>query len=592
MIVFRDQRASVDPAQLLSTVGIDARRLASHASPDHEETVQLLISAGTLEAAVIDAIFPSVDGTSPVAHRLRDAGCALGRAVWHTWRDHPAEARPWLEQAAATLAYLQLQQLPASVQVSVPEGYAYYAVYPEMYLEAARRFHRTHAPRRAVCLGVRSIGTSLSAVVAGTLEELGCAVASFTLRPRGHPFNRRPTVTPELAEVLQREGEAIFLLIDEGPGISGSSLAGTAELLSHLGIADERIVLFPSWATDGSGLNSHQARERWARHRQCVVGFEEVWLTSGRLMRTLPPGTLRELSGGAWRNQICARRENLPAVQPQHERRKYWYEPQPHTGGPETSWLSFVGLMPDTTARKLRRAQQIAAAGFTRRPESVMHGFLVTPFTPGSPLGAEEPVDALLVDTLASYLAYISRSQTTKPSVTEDALLDMVVTNISEGLGDTWLSRLHSRLKTCGASWCERTVALDGRMLPHEWIRTSGGYLKTDAVHHHDDHFFPGCQDIAWDVAGTCLEFNLQPDDRQRLIERYQELSGDSTIVARLPLHAITYLAYRLGYTTLAASNLGQDADGKRFLDDVLRYTQLLRAELSHTTSEGWNGCG
>ena len=590
MIVFRDQRAAVDPAQLLSGVVIDARRLASHASPDHEETVQLLISAGTLEAALIDTIFPSVDGISPMARRLREAGCALGRAVWHTWEDHPADARPWLEQSAATLAHLQLQQLPPSVHVSVPEGYAYYSVYPEMYLEAARRYHRTHAPRRAVCLGVRSIGTSLSAVVAGTLEELGCAVASFTVRPHGHPFNRRPIVTPELAEILQREGDATFLLIDEGPGISGTSLAGTADLLSHLGIADDRIVLFPSWSTDGSGLKSDQARKRWARHRQCVVDFEEVWLTSGRLMRTLPPGKLRELSAGAWRNEICARPEHFPAVQPQHERRKYRYEPHAHAGIPEISWLSFVGLMPDTTAPMLRRAQQIAAAGFTRGPKSVMHGFLVTPFTQGSPLQAQEPVDAILLDTLASYLAYISRTQTTQPSVTEDALLDMVVTNVSEGLGDTWLSRLHSRLKTCGASWCDRTVALDGRMLPHEWIRTSGGYLKTDAVHHHDDHFFPGCQDIAWDVAGTCLEFNLQPNDRQHLIEQYQELSGDSTIVARLPLHAITYLAFRLGYTTLAASSLGQDPDGKRFSEAALRYAQLLRAELSHTTSEVWNG--
>ena len=31
---------------------------------------------------------------------------------------------------------------------------------------------------------------------------------------------------------------------------------------------------------------------------------------------------------------------------------------------------------------------------------------------------------------------------------------------------------------------------LDGRMLPHEWIETSSGFLKTDAVDHFDDHFF------------------------------------------------------------------------------------------------------
>ena len=590
MIVFRDQRASVDPTQLLSTLRTGARRLASRASPDHEETVQLLISAGTLEAALADTIFPSADGTSPIALRLREAGCALGRAVWHTWGDHPGEARRWLEQSAATLACLELQQLPPSVEVSVPEGYAYYAVYPEMYLEVARSFYHSHKPRSAVCLGLRSIGTSLSSVVAGTLEELGCAVASFTLRPRGHPFDRRSVVTPQLAEILQRERDATFLLIDEGPGISGSSLAGTAELLSQLGIADDQIVLFPSWATDGAGLKSDQARECWARHKQFVVHFDNVWVSSGRLTRTLPPGKLLEFSGGAWRKELCARPEDFPAVQPQHERRKYLYQPcAPGKGGHELSWLSFVGLAPDSAASKLHRAQELAATGFTPEPTSVLHGFLVTPFTPGSPLLAPEPMDATLLETVASYLAHISRTQMAQPSVTDDALRDMVMTNIAEGLEDEWLPRLQSRLKDCGPSWCERTVALDGRMLPHEWIRTSQGYLKTDAVHHHDDHFFPGCQDIAWDIAGTCLEFNLEPDNRKQLIQRYRALSGDSTIVARLPLHAITYLAFRLGYTTLTASSLGQSLDGKRFSEAALRYGELLRSELSHTKSEMWN---
>jgi hypothetical protein len=126
-------------------------------------------------------------------------------------------------------------------------------------------------------------------------------------------------------------------------------------------------------------------------------------------------------------------------------------------------------------------------------------------------------------------------------------------------------------------------------MLPHEWIRTSGGYLKTDAVHHHDDHFFPGCQDIAWDVAATCLEFDLGPHERRHMIDRYRVLSGDSSITARLPLHAVTYLAFRLGYTSLAASTLGHDTDGRRFSEAAHRYGELLRAELSHTTLESWN---
>jgi hypothetical protein len=128
----------------------------------------------------------------------------------------------------------------------------------------------------------------------------------------------------------------------------------------------------------------------------------------------------------------------------------------------------------------------------------------------------------------------------------------------------------------------ERPVALDGRMLPHEWLRTPPGrYLKTDSVDHHADHFFPGCQDIAWDVAGACVEFALPPADRCRLTGQYRKLSGDRTIAARLGPHIIAYLAFRLGYAHLAAETLGDAPDGRRFAELAARYATELKTALN-----------
>ena len=62
-----------------------------------------------------------------------------------------------------------MRELPETVTVSVPEGFAYYALYPEMYRIAAREFAREQRPRAAVVIGIRSIGAALAAVVA---EEL------------------------------------------------------------------------------------------------------------------------------------------------------------------------------------------------------------------------------------------------------------------------------------------------------------------------------------------------------------------------------------------------------------------------------------
>jgi hypothetical protein len=165
----------------------------------------------------------------------------------------------------------------------------------------------------------------------------------------------------------------------------------------------------------------------------------------------------------------------------------------------------------------------------------------------------------------------------------------MVETNVLEGLGDHWQAALCSRLPSEVEDWCERPVALDGRMLAHEWIRTSNGYLKTDAFDHHDDHFFPGCQDIAWDIVSAAFELELDQAGRHSLIHQYRGLSGDGSIGFRLPPYAVSYLAYRMGYTSLASSVLGQSPDGLRFAAQAERYQLLLRRELMQNPTNAWD---
>ncbi|MGH7509196.1 MAG: hypothetical protein ACREMZ_06970 [Gemmatimonadales bacterium] len=588
MIIYRDQHRLANPRRLLSDLRSTGLRLGSSNPVTHEAAVDALIGLGALESAVDDVIFPDADGIDPLAQRLRDASVALGHVLWHTWRQQPLQAERWWEQSAASIAGLELQWLPSTVEITVPEGYAYYAVYPELYLEAARRCHAELGPFDAVLLGLRSIGVSLSAAVAGSLEELGCRVVSYTLRPRGHPFSRHPILTGELAVRLAAERDAYFLVIDEGPGLSGSSIGGTAGMLGALGIHDDRIILLPSWQTDGSGLRSSIAREQWRRHRQISVSFEEVLLDSGRLTQALPAGPLRDLSAGAWRTALYPEPGGYPPIQPQHERRKYLLEPAGSSRpGPEPVLLRFAGLG-GYSGPKLHRAERLADAGFSPRPLGLVHGFLVQRFVPGAPVSSER-IDARLLETIARYLAHLSLEHAAEPSVANTVLREMIAHNVDEGLGDEWLRLVDTRLRNHPGDWNERPAALDGRMLPHEWIRTDSGYLKTDSIDHHDDHFFPGCQDIAWDLAAACLEFDLDSEERRWLVERYRVMSRDRTITARLPLQAISYLAFRLGYATLASSVLGRTPDGKQFAAAAGRYASLLRRELIRTAGEHWN---
>jgi hypothetical protein len=541
------------------------RQAGSH--PSHAAVTDTLIHVGVAESAIADALFPGADGLDPIAAALRSASGALGHALWHTWRNRPEDAALWWARGEASLLAAEVFQLPAAAEISIPEGYAYYAVYPEAYLEAAVRCRGALGTRAVVCLGLRSIGTSLSAAVVGGLEEMGCKVASYTVRPRGHPFSRRPVLTDDLEQTLRAAADAAFLLIDEGPGISGSSLGGAADLLSGLGIPDDQIILLPSWRTAGDGLGSAVARAHWPRHPQFIASFEEIWLDTGRLTSACPPGRLRDISAGQWRQRTWASPTHFPPVQPQHERRKYLLEPD--DAGAQSLWLSFAGLGGRAEAQA-RRAEELAAAGFTPAPVAAIHGFLLRRFVPGRPTSSTH-VDPILIDTVAAYLAHLSCEYPAEPSTGGADLMEMTEVNVSEGLGAS----------LAPVARCEVPVALDGRMFAHEWIRTGQGFLKTDAWDHHDDHFFPGCEDIAWDLVGACIEMGLTVAQRRRLIERYRRLSHDRTIAARLPGYAVSYLAFRLGYSTMAVGALGTTPDGLRFARAAGRYRRLLRHELS-----------
>ncbi|HYO79940.1 MAG TPA: hypothetical protein VES20_00950, partial [Bryobacteraceae bacterium] len=89
--------------------------------------------------------------------------------------------------------------------------------------------------------------------------------------------------------------------------------------------------------------------------------------------------------------------------------------------------------------------------------------------------------------------------------------------------------------------------------------------VKTDALDHYDDHFFPGRQDIAWDVAGAAVEFGFDPE---LLLSRME--TADSALSNRVPFYTKAYLAYRIGYCSMA---------GPQFDDIKLRYAAALAAQ-------------
>lgn len=507
MIVYREQSRAVAAAGVLARV------------EDARDPLDRLIALGELEAGVADALSPECDS------------------------DHPLLAA--LRRAAIRNEAPRLEGLPETITVSVPEGYAWYALYPDTYQLAARDFWRDARPERVAVIGIRSIGASLSAVVAAALLDAGCEVRSWTVRPRGHPFDRTLRLAPDLERRWRELAGWYFAVVDEGPGLSGSSFASVAEALSAVGVPDHRIVLFPSWDPGGAAFVSERARLRWPSHRKYVRSFEDLGLFANA----------RDLSGGAWRACFWETDVRRPAAQPQHERRKYLLDGR--------LW-KFAGLG-RFGRRALERARMLAGEGFAPPVAGLENGFLVTEWVPGRPLAPGE-VTPQLIDAMARYLAFLRRAFPCAREVTHARLAEMVRYNAGVDL----------RLDCPDAPAC----GIDNRMFPHEWLLTPSGYLKTDGVEHHDDHFFPGPQDIAWDLAAAEIEFAMTPAEAEALAARYAALSGDRSIRARIPFHRLAWLAFRLGYCEMAAGALGHGPDAARFRELRARYAALLSLEV------------
>ena len=570
MIVYRDAERLVDPWGLLDECTVLLRAMADRRTADHALVVRLLIDVGELETAVTDLLFPDADDVSPAVGLWRRAAMALGRLFVASWLRHDSNRL----SATAMEALWSLEPLRTTiprgaVRLRVAEGYAYYALYPETYFAAAHLFRSGRTPGTAVCVGVRSIGTSLSAVVGAALKAEGWHVPSVTLRPRGAPFQRRPVLTSDLARWVESRRDADFLIIDEGPGLSGSSMCGVAGVISGLGVPDRQITFFPSWSADEGTFNSEESRQRWRRHAKFCCSFEDTWLSRG-----IFGPKLDDLSGGGWRRRCYADAAEYPAVHPQHERRKYLAT----LPSGEQILFKFAGLGRYGEA-KHARAEQLAEAGFTPRVVGFVDGFLMQSFVPGRPLRLAD-ADAALMSAAARYLAHL-RCSSDESLMCWEPLLEMIEVNISEGLGPVWRDRLGDLGRLRPLLIAAPAVAVDGRMMPHEWLATPQGLVKTDATDHGDDHFFPGPQDIAWDVAGFAVEFVLSAGRTRDFAERVATLSGDRRLGARLPFYRLAYVASRLGYTTIAAQTLGQSEDGSRMAALARRYRRELQLSIA-----------
>lgn len=553
MQVYGDHSERANPRERLESIA-EQLVLVAAMPPEiarHSRLVGALIEAGQLLQGVADADFQDfgADRRTDATVALTQYLCAIARAVCRSWDSR------FTEIGALPLPP-RLVEVPNEVELRTPEGFAFYAVYPEAYIEASLRLSLS-APARVI--GIRSIGTTLSAVAAAALN----APLPLTLRPHGDPFAREISIAPQLERELLT-GEAHYIIVDEGPGQSGSSFGAVADWLQARGVPLERIAFIPSHSGTPGPQASEVHRVRWHAAQREPTDF------GADLPRLLsdwagPAASLRDVSAGEWRRYVFAPEEEWSPAIPLWERRKFLA----HAGG-EKLLLKFAGLGA-IGERKLGIARALHAAGLAPEPVALVHGFLVERWCDGHRLKRDEKPIAKLARYIAARARLFPATGGSGATVTQ--LFEMAQRNISLGLDDACAARLDRWLPRLDAL-SRRVVRerTDNKLDRHEWVRLADGrLLKTDALDHHAAHDLVGCQDMAWDVAGAVAEFSLDPNEATVLITTAERASGRHADPELLEFYRLTYAAFRLGQASLGAEICASDAAERARLNGAIR---------------------
>lgn len=549
----------------------------------HTALVGAFIDAGELVQGLTDHACAALDARTGIGDAGMRLLVALANAIDASWssgflREGPPDAAlAGLAAAVAPVALIALaaHRLPDAIEARHAEGFAFYAVYPEAYLAAARA--APPGPRRVI--GIRSIGAPLAALVASATG----APLPATVRPRGEPFHRRVDVAPALLAEWTAGNSARLApriaIVDEGPGLSGSSFGAVADLLEDAGVSPERLEWFPSHAGELGPAASDRHRARWPRLPRHVIDVDALVVHGGTLARWIAelvgPLTrpLEDISAGAWRAKHFSSEADWPACVVHQERRKLLA----HTR--DATWLArFVGLG-NAGERALSRARLLSRAGFTPEVAGLCHGFLVERWIAAVPLSITRLDRAgrlRMIERVGRYLGFRVRELAADAGTgaSLDLLAEMVRRNATPALGAAPAlpgspARLGARV---------RRVEIDGRLHAWEWLVGARGVLiKADALDHHAAHDLVGCQDITWDLAGAAVELALPLADQHRLAQITGETSGRAIDPELLAFMRPCYLAFQLGRHALAATWCG-GSEAARLRAAAERYAAELAA--------------
>jgi len=523
LFVFRKARESLCAEQLRRQLLTSLRSALS--CNDRNALLDCFVRAGELECALGDL------GSPELARAARAVDALAALTV------QPGSSTP----AGDILSAFSQLRLPPTVFLSHPEGFSYYGLHPLDFWDLARQI-RLESPSAAI-IGIRSIGTTLSSIVGCALKGRGRQAERITVRPAGPPYERCLEFTPQQLQWvrahLARGSE--FVVVDEGPGFSGSSFIAVGRALRRAGVPSAQILFMGSRNPESTEMHARFDPE-WNTFRFCSV------LQSTRL----PVAAKIYCASGGWRQNRFLEQRNWPACWTQLERNKYF-------SADRSSLFKFEGFGRYGAAVR-QRAEDLSRAGFAPPVLSYEGGFVEYEIVPGRAMCPRDGSPAVL-QRLAEYCALRADTQTASAPapVSLDSMLQHNL-GVEFGVQDFQLDLP-----------LEKLVIADGRMIPHEWIASGERLMKTDGASHGDDHLFPGATDIAWDLAGVIVEWNLARGQQEFFLREYQRRSGDNP-ARRLPAYLLAYSVFRMAFCRMGAAAMAAWDEAHRLWREYCRH--------------------
>lgn len=514
---------------------------------DHDLIRELFITFCEFHTAAADKIFEKEEYNHPIITRFSHAELSLALMLYYSWKKKKKDPLQYLNIFLKYFEKLSHGELPGKLAGKLPEGYAFYGHYPEAFFLSAEKFYKDYSPETVYCIGIRSIGISFAAAAAAYLDDKGCSIHLTSVRTRGDYENRYISIDPSYLVKLNSNKNAYYLIADEGSGLSGSSFDITAEFLSSRGISDNKIIFLSTSGADSKDL----------KHKSYHTSFDELWINSGKLKELIETDNLTDLSCGKWKDVISVSNDGI-VIDPDEEKKKFLTEKE------DGKYLvKFIGL--GSHGKDIyTRLKKLSESGFVPDVIKYTGGFLISKFILGEPLNQASHSKEFL-KFAADYFSFIEENFKSEPSKNPDELFEMILENIKETMGEEWCATINEHHDSFINHIRKEASYIDRNIHPYEWIKSSERFYKTDAAEHSHDQRFPGCQNIAWDIAGFLIDFQLKEEEINYFLsffkkERFPNLVND------LPYYYIAYLSYRIGYLSIKSDIYKNSEYGDKFL--------------------------